>query len=68
MSGHALCWKLRSVIPKSSPWDYEEGDGLFSDSRGREGKAAKHKVNFSMTTRKENLEMCFQVVNWDKNK
>lgn len=34
---------------------------------GGGGKAAKHKVDFSMTTRKKNSEVCFQVVNWNKN-
>lgn len=70
MSGHALCWKLRSVIPRISPWDYEQGDALISEfgEGGGGSKAAKHKVDFSMTTRKENSEVCFQVVNWDKIK
>lgn len=41
MSGHALCWKLCSVIPRNSPpWIlYEQGNQLFSDSGGQSSQA-----------------------------
>lgn len=52
MSGHALCGKLCS--PGALPGNMSRETG---SSPTPVADAAKHKVNFSMTTRKENSEV-----------
>lgn len=65
MSRHALCWKLCSAIPRSSPEEYDQGDLLFSGCRTNAGR---HKVNFSATTRKRIPKCALKLSTGMKNK
>lgn len=65
MSRHALCWKLCSAIPRSSPKEYDQGYRLLSDSITNAGR---HKVNFSTTTRKGISKCALKLSTGIKNK